>query len=48
MRINVYPSYSYGKPIRERKFVKNIIEAQSFCDWYERTFGQKVNYVICR
>lgn len=48
MRINVYPSYSEGKPIRERKWVKNVLEAQSFCDWYERKFGHKVIYVICR
>lgn len=48
MRINVYPSYASGNPIRIRKFVKNILEAQSFCDWYERNFGQKVSFVICK
>lgn len=48
MRINVYPTYSNSRPVRERKWVKNIFEAQSFCDWYERTHGQKVQFVICR
>lgn len=47
MRINVYPQHGY-KPVREHKWVRNIIEAQSFCDWYYRTFGQKVTFVITR
>jgi len=47
MRINVYPAISDSRPVRERKWVRNIVEARSFCDWYERTFGQKVIFVIC-
>lgn len=46
MRINVYPKHS-EHTIRERKFVKNIIEARSFCDWYRKTHGQEVEFVIC-
>lgn len=47
MRINVYEKNGY-RPIRERKWVKNVLEAQSFCDWYYRTYGRQVNYVITR
>ena len=48
MRINVYTNNRYAAPVRLRKWVKNIFDAQSFCDWYEKTFGQKVNFVITR
>lgn len=46
MRINVYTSDS--RPVRIRKWVRNILEAQSFCDWYHRTYNQNVTFVICR
>ena len=45
MRINVY---ACEKPVRIRKFVKNVMEAQSFCDWYRRTHGVEASFVICR
>ncbi len=48
MRINVYKACGQDRPVRERKWVRNVLEAQSFCEWYERTFGQKVSYVITR
>ena len=48
MRINVYTACHSPRPVRIRKWVRNIIEARSFCDWYERTFGEKVNFVICQ
>lgn len=47
MRINVYPTFADSKPVRVRKWVNNILEARSFCDWYERKHGQKVHFVIC-
>ena len=48
MRINVYKQGRQDAPVRFRKWVRDIIEAQSFCEWYERTFEQKVSYVITR
>lgn len=48
MRINVYPAVADARPVRIRKWVRDILEARSFCEWYERTHGQKVNFVICR
>ncbi len=48
MRINVYDKATSTKGIRVRKFVKNVFEAQSFCDWYKKNYGTEVYYVICR
>lgn len=48
MKINVYPTYNQGKPVRTNKFVKNMAEADSFCEWYKKTYGTSVNYVIVR
>lgn len=46
MRVNIYPQDG-SKPLRLRKWVRNAPDAQSFCNWWKRTFNQEVYYVIC-
>lgn len=47
MRVNIYPENG-GAPVRLRKFVRDAIEAQSFCDWWKKNFNQNVYYVFTR
>lgn len=47
MRIVVYQEHS-DKPVRVRKWVRDVLEAQRFCAWWERTYGHKAFYRICR
>ena len=48
MKINVYAANRPNDaPLRRNKWVRNFLDAQSFCAWYERTFGVRVTFIIC-
>lgn len=47
MRINVYNRYS-DTPVRTNKFVRNAIEAESFCQWWKRQHGEEAYFVFVR
>ncbi len=47
MRVNIYPKRG-GAPLRVRKWVRNALDAQSFCDWWKKKFNQEVYYVFCK
>lgn len=47
MKVNIYPVRG-DKPVRLRKWVRDAVDAQGFCDWWHRTFGEKVYYVFVR
>ena len=48
MRINVYDKYRHDRPLRLRKWVNNIMEAESFCRWWRDTYGEDVWFCIVR